>query len=65
VKVHAASVYGRDGIKPLMELVRSRFPRLIAPVAGRRLLNAARGRSVYYLRSWIKQRYEQVKHSLG
>jgi putative transposase len=28
VKVHAASVFDRDGIKPLMELVGERFPRL-------------------------------------
>lgn len=28
VKVHAASVFDRDGIKPLMELVGDRFPRL-------------------------------------
>ena len=27
-KVHAASVFDRDGIKPLMELLRERFPRL-------------------------------------
>ena len=27
-KVHAASVFDRDGIKPLMELVEARFPRL-------------------------------------
>lgn len=27
-KVHSAGVFGRDGIKPLMELVRARFPRL-------------------------------------
>jgi putative transposase len=27
-KVHAASVFDRDGIKPLMELVGERFPRL-------------------------------------
>jgi transposase len=27
-KVHAASVFDRDGIKPLMELVGDRFPRL-------------------------------------
>jgi putative transposase len=27
-KVHAASVFDRDGIKPLMELVEERFPRL-------------------------------------
>jgi transposase len=27
-KVHAANVFDRDGIKPLMELVGERFPRL-------------------------------------
>ena len=27
-KVHAASVFDRDGIKPLMELVGERFPPL-------------------------------------
>jgi hypothetical protein len=27
-KVHAANVFDRDGIKPLMELVGHRFPRL-------------------------------------
>ena len=27
-KVHSASVFDRDGIKPLMELVEERFPRL-------------------------------------
>jgi NAD(P)-dependent dehydrogenase (short-subunit alcohol dehydrogenase family) len=27
-KVHAANVFDRDGIKPLMELVEDRFPRL-------------------------------------
>jgi hypothetical protein len=27
-KVHAASVFDRDGIKPLMEFVGERFPRL-------------------------------------
>jgi hypothetical protein len=27
-KVHAASIFDRDGIKPLMELVGERFPRL-------------------------------------
>ncbi len=27
-KVHAASAFNRDGLKPLMELVGERFPRL-------------------------------------
>jgi putative transposase len=30
-KVHAANVFDRDGIKPLMELVGDRFPRLLHP----------------------------------
>jgi hypothetical protein len=27
-KVHVSSIFERDGIKPLMDLVRARFPRL-------------------------------------